>query len=83
MLQPKILEVIPMPEMCLLLKYENGEVKQFDVSPYATGSWYGELRQKSYFNSVRLLAGGVGIEWPDGQDISPHELYEQSVTVSE
>lgn len=27
-------------------------------------------------HSSRLLPGGTGIEWLDGQDISPHGLYD-------
>ena len=62
------------------LFYETGEVKVFDVAPFAVGSWFGELQDSSYFRSVRLLPGGTGIEWRNGQDIAPHELYELSVT---
>ena len=62
--------------MHLRLSYETGEVKVFNVEPYATGSWYGELRDRDYFQSVRVLPGGTGIEWAGGQDIAPHELYE-------
>ena len=81
MLQPKLIEVEPMPAMKLRLRYETGEVKLFDVAPYAVGSWYGELKDDAYFRSVRLLPGGVGIEWRDGQDIAPHELYELSKVI--
>lgn len=81
MLQPKLIKVEPIAPLKLRLAYETGEVKLFDVSPYATGSWYGELKDESYFRTVHLLPGGVGIEWNDGQDIAPHELYEQSTAV--
>lgn len=81
MLQPKLTKVEAMPNLRLRLFYETGEVKVFDVAPYATGSWYGQLKDEIYFNAVQLLPGGVGIEWPEGQDIAPHELYENSVTV--
>ena len=70
-----------MPDMKLKLSYETGEVKLFDVEPYAEGTWFSELRDSSYFKTVRLLPGGIGIEWPDGQDIAPHELYELSIPV--
>ena len=76
MLQPRITSVEPMENMHLRLSYETGEVKVFNVEPYATGSWYGELRDRDYFQSVRVLPGGTGIEWAGGQDIAPHELYE-------
>ena len=79
MLQPKLTKVEPMDRMCLRLFYETGEVKVFDVAPYAAGDWFGKLRDAAYFRSVRLLPGGSGIEWAEGQDIAPHELYERSV----
>ena len=81
MLQPRLIAVEPVPPMTLCLHYETGEVRLFDVSPYAKGPWYGELKNDAYFRSVRVLPGGVGIEWRDGQDIAPHELYELSKLV--
>ena len=79
MLQPRLVNVEPMGHLKLRLTYETGEVKLFDVSPYANGSWFGELREDAYFRTVRMLPGGTGIEWNNGQDIAPHELYECSV----
>ena len=79
MLQPRLTKVEPMPQMRLRLQYETGEVKEFDVTPYAEGSWFGELKNEAYFKSVHLLPGGIGIEWVNGQDIAPHELYENSI----
>ena len=81
MLQPRLLKVEPVKPMKLRLFYESGEVKLFDVAPYATRTWYGQLKDEGYFNTVQLLPGGIGIEWPEGQDIAPHELYENSVEV--
>lgn len=81
MLQPRLLKVEPVKPMKLRLFYESGEVKLFDVAPYATVTWYGQLKDEGYFNAVQLLPGGIGIEWPEGQDIAPHELYENSVEV--
>ena len=78
MLQPRLTDVTALPAMKLRLRYETGEVRIFDVSPYADGSWSGELQDEAYFKTVRLLPGGVGIEWANGQDIAPHELYDHS-----
>jgi len=77
MLQPKIVEVMPLPGHKLFLKYETNEQKIFDVTPYISGDWFGMLEDAQYFNSVRL--SGNSIEWRDGQDIAPHELYDYSV----
>lgn len=81
MLQPRLKKVEPLEPMKLRLFYETGEVKDFDVTPYANGSWFGELRDAAYFRTVRMLPDGSGIEWGNGQDIAPHELYEQGVAV--
>ena len=81
MLQPKITSVKPLDNYQLLLTYETNEEKVFDVKPYINGDWYSELLDKSYFTTVHLICGGSGIEWANGHDISPHELYELSKAI--
>lgn len=79
MLQPRLKNVTPMEQYRLRLEYETGEVKMFDVAPYISGAWYEELKDAAYFRTVHLLPDGIGIEWSNGQDIAPHELYECSI----
>ena len=81
MLQPRLTKVEALPELKLCLYYETGEVKIFVGAPFASGAWFGVLKDERYFNAVQLLPDGIGIEWPEGQDIAPHELYENGVTV--
>ena len=78
-MEPRILNVKPLPDYELLLEYESGETKIFNVAPYIRGNWFSELRNKAYFSSVRIVDGGEGIAWPHGQDLAPHELYDNSV----
>lgn len=73
MLRPTVEQVIPEKNFFLLLKFDNGETREFDVKPYIKGSWFGKLNEESYFKSVRV--NGYNIEWPDGQDICPDDLY--------
>lgn len=77
MLQPRLLEVKPLPDYKLLLQYDTGEAKLFDVMPYISGSWYGKLKDMDLFNTVRVC--GNTATWAEGQDIAPHELYDASV----
>ena len=81
MLYPKIIDVEPLDNYIIRLKYETGEIKEFDVLPYISGRWYEELHNTDYFKTVHLITGGKGIEWGNGQDIAPHELYEMSTFV--
>lgn len=77
MLRPTVVKVIPQNDFNLALKFDNGEEKIFDVKPYIKGSWFGKLNDKSYFSAVK--SNGFNIEWPDGQDICPDDLYFNSV----
>ena len=63
MLQPKLTKVETISPLKLRLFYETGEVKLFDVAPYATGPWYGQLFQCGAAAARRRgyrMAGGAG-----------------------
>lgn len=76
--QPRLTSVKPLDALRLLLVYEDGDTREFDVAPYVSGPWYGELSDATYFRRVRLTEDGTGVEWPHGQDIAPHELRDLS-----
>lgn len=74
---PIVLSVVPQSDYSVVITFETGEIKKFDVTPYICGDWFGKLSDIAVFNTVRPC--GNTIEWEDGQDIAPHELYELSV----
>lgn len=76
MLRPTVIEVKAMENYNLLLKFDNGERKIFDVKSYINGAWYGELNNKNYFQSASV--DGFTVVWPNGQDLCPDELYYSS-----
>ena len=76
----KAVSVLPLDDYQLQLKFDNGEIRIFDVKPLIRGSWMGELADKTYFKTVRI--GGLSVEWPHEQDICPDQLYGQSKPVS-
>ncbi len=77
MLRPTAVRVEALCEYELLVKFDNGEEKRFDVTPYINGEWYGQLKSFEYFK--RVSTDGYTVVWPDGQDICPDELYCLSV----
>ena len=83
MLQPKIVSVKPLKDYKIALEYETGIKKVFNVKPYISGDWFGELSDADYFQSVRVVRNGQGIEWANGQDIAPHELYERGTKIND
>ena len=79
MVSPRLEKVKALNDYNIILTYEKSEQRIFDVSPYIKGDWYGKLRDISYFKSVRVV--GDTVVWTDGQDLAPHELYDNSILV--
>lgn len=79
MLRPTAIDVKPLEDYKLLLGFNNGEKRIFDVKPYISGDWYGELKDVKYFNMVK--PDGFTVVWPNGQDICPDELYYSGMLV--
>ncbi|MCM1187537.1 MAG: DUF2442 domain-containing protein [Lachnoclostridium sp.] len=80
MLRPTAIQVEVICAYQILVVFDNGEKKRFDVEPYIKGEWYGQLRSLEYFN--RVSTDGFTVVWPDGQDICPDELYNLGELVS-
>jgi len=82
MLYPKMLNVEPLDDYKIKIYYETGEIKLFNVLPYISGNWYEELNNNEYFKTIHLVSNGHGIEWENGQDTAPHELYDLSALIA-
>lgn len=78
---PNVKQVQALPQQRIKIFYDNGEIKIFDVSPYIKGSWFGKLANPDTFATVRPC--GDTVVWCDGQDIAPHELYENSIPTND
>ncbi|ENK0837950.1 DUF2442 domain-containing protein [Clostridium botulinum] len=61
----------------LLLTFENGEVRLFDMKPYLNKGIFKELKDRSMFKSVKVSFDTI--EWENEADIDPETLYEDSV----
>ena len=79
MLRPTAIAVKAEKDYMLRVTFDNGETRFFDVKPYIRGEWYSELKDLTYFSNVH--ANGYTVEWANGQDLCPDELYYSSVAV--
>ena len=70
-------KVKTLDEYKLLLTFENGEERIFDMKPYLENGIFKELKDKSMFNSVRVSFDTI--EWENEADMDPEMLYEDSV----
>lgn len=71
-----VIDVKIIDEYKLLLTFENGEVRIFDMNPYLEKGIFKELKDKTLFNSVRINFDTI--EWNNEADMDPEMLYENS-----
>ena len=75
-MNPRVINVKPEQNYSLLLTFNNGEVKRFDVKPYLEIGIFKELQDLSVFNSVKPFLGSI--QWVNGVDLCPDTLYMDS-----
>lgn len=76
---PKAIDVKTLEGYKLLIVFDNGEKRIFDVNPYMNHKVFAELKNKEIFKTVKV--GGLSIEWINGADICPDELYNNSIPI--
>jgi hypothetical protein len=72
-----IKEVKPQDDYLLLLTFENGEKRQFDMKPFLDNGIFQELKDIRLFNTVKPSFDSI--EWDNEADFDPEVLYEKSV----
>ncbi len=75
----KVTEVEPLEDYQLLLTFENGEKRIFDMKPYLDKGIFQELKDVKLFNTVRISFDSV--EWANEADFDPESLYELGVPI--
>lgn len=79
MIRPQAVDVKPLDDYKLKILFNNGEMRIYDAKPLIKGDWFGELKDKKVFDTVRIA--GLSVEWSGGQDVCPDDLYYSSVPV--
>ena len=72
-------QVEPQDNYLLLLTFENGEKRKFDMKPYLNKGVFKELEDVSLFNTVRKSFDSI--EWDNEADLDPETLYADSIKV--
>jgi hypothetical protein len=72
-------KVMPQDNFFLLLVFENGEKRKFDMKPYLNLGIFKDLNDLKVFNSVKVSFDSI--EWDNEADIDPEVLYENSIKI--
>ena len=80
-MNPRVIRATPQAEHRLLLEFDNGETRQFDLTPWLDKGVFRALRDSPEFAQARVVDGSV--EWPGEIDLSYDTLYLRSVVVKQ
>ena len=75
-MNPKAIDVKVLNNYELEITFENNEKRKFDVKPYFKFKQFEKLKDINMFKTVKIA--GLSIEWKNGVDICPDELYNNS-----
>ena len=79
-LSVKVKSVEPLDDMILLVKFENGVQKRYDVKQLIPRfDVYEDLKYNDLFKNVYVDCGGYSIAWNSDIDISEYELWSNGV----
>ena len=75
-MNPKAIDVKILDNYEIEILFDNQEKRIFDVKPYFKFKIFKELEDIEKFKKVKV--SGLSIEWENGADICPDELYNNS-----
>ena len=77
---PNIIGVKALDNYLIYLIYETKEEKIYDMKKLVKeNSFYKNLLDKQYFKNIKIR--GDSIEWENGEDIAPENLYYKSTNL--
>lgn len=79
---PDIIGVKALENYLIYLMYETKEEKIYDMKKLINkNKFYKNLLNKQYFKAIKIR--GDSIEWSDGEDVSPENLYFESIDLKD
>ena len=73
---PVVVDATYLADYKIKITFDNGEEKIADCLKWLNGEIFEPLKDKNYFQ--RFFVDGWSIAWPNGADIAPETLYEES-----
>lgn len=77
---PDIVEVKALEQYQIYLKFSNGEEKIYDMKETIEKiKYFNKLKNRKYFENVKPR--GDTVEWENGEDVAPENLYYKSIPI--
>ena len=79
---PDIIEVRALEKYYLYLKFKTGEEKIYNMTENIEKiQYFHKLKNREYFKKVKPR--GDTVEWENGEDVAPENLYFESIPINE
>lgn len=79
MIPPRIKEIRALDDFYIEITYVTGERRLYNMKENLKYDFYKKLKNIEYFKLAK--SAETTIEWPNGEDTNPNELYENSIKV--
>ena len=78
----KIVEIKPKDNFILIVKFENGVERQYDIKILMNKfEVFKELNNEILFKNVKIDVGGYGISWNENIDLSSEEIWNNGIEI--
>jgi len=77
----KVIRVHSLDNFTLELKFNTGEIRVFDATPYIKKGIFQQLQDEKFFRQAYVALDTVC--WPGGLDIAPETLYDRSKPIGQ
>lgn len=79
MIPPRIQSIKTLNNFCIEITYITGEKRLYDMKKNLEYNFYKNLNNLDYFKLAKCV--NTTIEWPQGEDIDPNELYNNGIKI--
>lgn len=76
-----VVTVEALPDLSLLLEFESGERRSFDIRPLLEHRPFDRLKSAAVYTLAKVEDGTV--VWPGNNDIAPETLYDRSTPIAQ
>lgn len=76
-MNPRVIDVNQAANYTLIITFENGEIRLFDMKKYLCNDIFKCLADITLFKTARVFIGTI--QWANGLDLCPDTLYLESV----
>jgi hypothetical protein len=80
MVVPKIKTAVVADQKTLIITFDNGEIKRYNVSRLLSNDMFSPLSDQAFFKNVKVEPGGYAVYWNKTIDISEYELWKNGTS---